>query len=81
VQTIFLTEAILLTMTGGVAGLLFGLLATLILRLVIPQFPAGAPIEYVVAALFVSALAGVLSGVGPARRASELTPVDALRAD
>jgi len=81
VQTIFLTEALLLTMTGGVSGLLFGLLATLILRLIIPQFPAGAPIEYVVAALFVSALAGVLSGVGPARRASELTPVDALRAD
>ncbi len=81
VRTIFLMEAILLTMTGGVAGLLFGLLATFILRLFLPSFPAGAPIEYVLAALGVSGAAGLLSGVGPARRAAELEPVDALRAE
>ena len=81
VRTVFLTEAILLTMLGGVSGLLFGLLATMILRLFLPQFPAGAPLEYVIAALGVSALAGLLSGVGPARRAALLEPVDALRAN
>jgi putative ABC transport system permease protein len=81
VQAVFLTEAILLTMMGGVSGLLFGLLATLVLRLILPEFPAGAPIEYVVAAVVVSAVAGVLSGVGPARRAAELEPIDALRAE
>jgi len=81
VQMVFLTEAILLTMMGGVSGLLFGLLATLVLRLVLPHFPAGAPVEYVVAAIVVSAVAGVLSGVGPARRAAELEPIEALRAE
>ena len=81
VRTIFLMEAILLTMLGGMAGLLFGLLATFVLRLFLPTFPAGAPIEYIVAALGVSVGAGLLSGVGPARRAAELEPVDALRAE
>jgi len=81
IQTIFLTEAILLTMVGGLAGLLFGLLSTIVMRLILPAFPAGAPIEYVISALGVSVLAGILSGVGPARRAADLTPVEALRAD
>lgn len=81
VQAVFRVEAVLLTMTGGVSGLLVGLFATLALRLALPSFPAGAPIEYVLAALGVSAVAGLLSGVGPARRAAELEPVEALRTE
>jgi putative ABC transport system permease protein len=81
VSNIFLCEALLLTMLGGVAGLAFGFLTTVLLRLAIPAFPAGAPIEYVLAAIGVSVAAGLLSGVGPARRAADLTPVDALRTE
>ena len=81
VQIIFLVEAILLTLTGGMSGLLVGLFATFLLRLALPEFPAGAPIEYIVAAIVVSAFAGLVSGVGPARRAAELEPVDALRTE
>jgi putative ABC transport system permease protein len=81
IQTLFLTEAILLTMAGGLSGLAFGLFASFVLRLLFPDFPAGAPVKYIVSALVVSALAGVISGVGPARRAADLAPVDALRAD
>jgi putative ABC transport system permease protein len=81
VSSVFLVEAILLTMMGGAVGLLFGFATTVVLRLVFPVFPAGAPIEYVLAAVGVSATAGLLSGVGPARRAAELAPVDALRTE
>ncbi len=81
IQRVFLTEAILLTTMGGVSGLFIGLLATLAIRLAIPGFPAGAPTSYVMAALGVSAGAGLVSGVGPARRAAALEPVDALRTE
>ncbi len=81
VQLLFLSEALLLTTLGGLAGLLFGLLLLGVVRLLIPQLPAGAPLEYVFAALGMSVLAGLVSGVGPARRAAELVPVDALRAE
>jgi putative ABC transport system permease protein len=81
VSYVFLCEAVMLTMLGGMAGLLFGFLTTVVLRFLVPSFPAGAPAEYVLAALVVSVVAGLLSGVGPARRAAELAPVDALRAE
>ena len=43
--------------------------------------PVYTPLRYVVAALAVSALAGLAAGVLPARRAAALEPVDALRAE
>ncbi len=81
VQNIFLAEAILLTVLGGLAGLAFGFLSIFALRLVFPDFRAIAPTEYVVAALVLSVIVGLLSGVGPARRAADLAPVDALRTE
>ncbi len=81
VHALFLSEAVMLTMVGGLAGLLFAFFVMLLVRLVVPGLPMGTPVEYVVAALVVSALAGVLSGVGPARRAAGLEPVAALRAE
>jgi putative ABC transport system permease protein len=81
VQMLFLSEALLLTLLGGVGGLSFGLLVVLGLRWVVPDLPAGVPLEYVGAALGMSVVAGLVSGVGPARRAAEWVPIEALRAD
>jgi putative ABC transport system permease protein len=71
----------LLTTLGGAAGLIFGLAIMLLVRLTVPGLPLAAPIEYVLAALVMSVVAGVVSGVSPARRAAALEPVEALRAE
>ena len=81
VHALFLVEAVLLTTLGGLAGLAFAFSVTTAIRFALPGFPVGAPLEYVVAAMLVSAAAGLISGVGPARRAAELEPVMALRTE
>jgi putative ABC transport system permease protein len=78
---IFLAEALLLTSLGGTVGLVLGLAIMLLMRVLAPGIPLQAPVEYVLAALGMSAVAGVLSGVSPARRAAGLEPVEALRAE
>ncbi|MBW2292688.1 MAG: ABC transporter permease [Deltaproteobacteria bacterium] len=78
---IFLAEAVLLTFLGGIAGLVSGLAIMLLVRLMLPGLPLSAPVEYVLAALAMSAVTGLVSGVSPARRAAALEPVDALRAE
>ncbi|PRY76353.1 putative ABC transport system permease protein [Yoonia maritima] len=74
----FLVEAIVLSMIGGVVGILFGLaLAAVASNLMsIPFSPDPA---IVVLALLFSAAVGVIFGFFPARRAARLNPIDALR--
>ena len=52
-----------------------------VLSFVVPGMPVYTPLRYMLAALVVSALTGLLSGVVPARRAASLRPVEALRAE
>ena len=81
IHGLFLFEAVVLTLLGGALGVIAGLSITLVIRLVAPGLPLYTPIEYIGAALGVSALTGVLAGVLPARRAAQLHPVEALRAE
>ena len=81
VQRLFLLEAVILTLLGGVLGVLAGLAVADFLRVMVPGLPIYTPLRYVVAALLVSLVTGLLSGVVPARRAASLHPVDALRAE
>jgi putative ABC transport system permease protein len=81
VERLFLLEAVILTVLGGLGGIAVGLGISVLLRIAVPGMPIYTPPGYILAALAVSALTGVLAGVAPARRAARLQPVDALRAE
>jgi putative ABC transport system permease protein len=81
VQRLFLLEAVILTVLGGAGGIAAGLGISAGLRIAVSGMPIYTPPSYIAAALLVSALAGLLSGVIPARRAAMLHPIDALRAE
>lgn len=80
ILTQFLIEATLLTLIGGLCGLLLAALLVWLLGIV-TKLPLGVPLWAVAAALFVSTAVGLTFGVVPARRASRLDPIEALRAE
>ncbi len=81
VQMVFLVEAVALATAGGAFGLLGGLGLCGLLRAAVPGLPVHTPAIFVAAALGVSFATGIVSGVVPARRASGLDPIEALRAE
>lgn len=81
ILAMFLGEAVLLTGIGGMMGLIIGLGGTHLLAWLVPALPVHVAWNYVLAALFLSVLIGLLAGSWPATRAARLNPVEALRAE
>ena len=75
----FLTEAVVLTGSGGVIGVLLGLAISLLIHLFIPMLPSAVPLWSIVVAVTVSMSVGLFFGMYPAVKASRLDPVEALR--
>jgi putative ABC transport system permease protein len=79
IVTQFLAEATALTGVGGVVGIVFAVLVTLLIGVLVPSLPSQVPIWAVVTGFGVSVAVGLFFGVWPAVKAARLDPVDALR--
>lgn len=78
IQVQFLLEAVMLSLLGGVIGILLGNMLSLVFALWLEidfALSAGA----ILLAFLFSATVGVIFGWAPARKASRLNPIDALR--
>ncbi len=74
----FLSEAIALTIFGGIIGIILGYIISLLFNLT-GLITTSVTAEPVVVAFGVSALIGIVFGYYPAKKAAELNPIDALR--
>jgi putative ABC transport system permease protein len=75
----FLIESTALCLVGGFIGLVFAYLMCFAMAKAFPSFPIHFSLELVIAAMIVSILTGLVSGIAPAWSASRLDPVTALR--
>ena len=75
----FLTEAMVLTGTGGVVGVLLALGISGLIHAVLPALPSVIPLWAILIAVAVSMSVGLFFGMYPAIKAARLDPVDALR--
>ncbi len=80
IQLQFLLEAAMLSSAGGVVGIILGSAIVVAIRSA-TEFPAAVSVQLVLGSLLVSTLVGILAGYLPARRASNLLVIDALRAE
>lgn len=74
----FLTEAAVLTMLGGIIGVILGLSLSKLMTLII-GIPSAVSVPACIFAVAFSVLVGLVFGLLPAVKASRLNPIEALR--
>jgi putative ABC transport system permease protein len=75
----FLAEAIALTFLGGIMGVILGWIASLTITYFISSLTTSISLSSILLAFGVSAGVGIIFGFYPARRAANLSPIEALR--
>lgn len=72
----FLIESVILSLLGGLSGLTLSYIIVLFIQ---KFFPAYIDLQSVILALGVSSAIGIIFGVFPAKKAADLSPIDAIR--
>ena len=76
----FLAESAIITAIGGIIGIILGIGGAELICLVMPLTPRISLSTILIATLFSSAV-GIFFGIVPARKAANLSPIEALRRD
>jgi len=89
VQDLYLTESMIMGVLGGIGGLTLGFLAGKLVSIVLSTYAVTRgygvlditfiPLSFVVLILVISLLVGLLTGIYPAKRATKISALDALR--
>lgn len=74
----FLIEAVIISVTGGIIGILLGFLASWLVTVIV-NWPVSIQMYSVVLSFVVCTVTGVFFGWYPARKASNLDPIEAIR--
>lgn len=80
VQMQFLAEAVLLTSFGGLLGIVVSVLGSSVMSRLL-GWNVTIPVEAILLAVLFSAAVGIAFGFIPARKAAQLDPIEALRAE
>ncbi|MEA2172781.1 MAG: putative transport system permease protein [Blastocatellia bacterium] len=78
VRTQFLIESIVLSLTGGLVGIVLGIVASLAIPLML-GWPTLVSTSAIIGSVLFSAAVGIFFGYYPARKAAGLDPIEALR--
>ena len=76
----FLVEAVVLSLFGGLIGLIIGYGAAGLISFLVPSMPdAYIPVWAVILSFGFTSMIGIIFGLAPAIKAARLNPIDALR--